>query len=141
MGVYPDPHSDFGARVRAKLAKEHVIWMTTVGADGTPQPNPVWFVPDGDDLVIYTTKNALRLRHLRRNPHAAFAFNSDPRGDDVVILTGTVALDNHLPPCHQLPAYRQKYGSDAIAISGTEEAFADEYSVPLRATIAKVRGF
>ena len=32
--------SAFGARLRDRLETETVIWMTTVGLDGTAQPNP-----------------------------------------------------------------------------------------------------
>ena len=38
--VLPDPSTTFGKRVRERLAEEIVVWLTTVGADGTPQPNP-----------------------------------------------------------------------------------------------------
>jgi len=37
----PDPSTAFGERVRRLLRDERVIWITTVGKDGTPQPNPV----------------------------------------------------------------------------------------------------
>jgi predicted pyridoxine 5'-phosphate oxidase superfamily flavin-nucleotide-binding protein len=30
------------------LHEAHVIWLTTVDADGTPHPNPVWILWDGD---------------------------------------------------------------------------------------------
>ena len=29
-----------------------MIWLTTMGSDGTPQPTPVWFLWDGDNLWI-----------------------------------------------------------------------------------------
>jgi len=48
MSVFPDPNTPFGERVQRRLATSKVIWLTTVGADGTPQPNPVWFVVDGE---------------------------------------------------------------------------------------------
>jgi hypothetical protein len=39
--VLPDPATPFGERVARRLREEAVIWLTTMGADGTPQPNPV----------------------------------------------------------------------------------------------------
>jgi hypothetical protein len=44
--VLPDPATTFGKRVRRRLRDEPVSWFTTVGADGTPQPNPEAFSED-----------------------------------------------------------------------------------------------
>jgi hypothetical protein len=38
-----------GERVRRRLTGEMTIWLTTVGRDGTPQPNPVGVGWDGGD--------------------------------------------------------------------------------------------
>ncbi len=46
------PSTPFGARVAQRLREEHLIWLTTVGADGTPQPNPVWFLWDGASVLV-----------------------------------------------------------------------------------------
>src|SRR6478609_6474665 len=46
MTVIPD--TEFGARVRQRLQDETLIWFTTTSADGTPQPNPVWFLWEPD---------------------------------------------------------------------------------------------
>ena len=55
-GPLPDAGSNFGRRVRERLRVEQVIWLTTTQADGTPQPNPVWFVwEDPDTLIVYNT--------------------------------------------------------------------------------------
>src|SRR5882724_4677941 len=67
--VLPDPSTTFGKRVRDRLAKETVIWLTTVGADGTPQPNPVWFLWEGEDtILVYNRTDANRVTHVRRAP-------------------------------------------------------------------------
>lgn len=39
------PSGALGERVRRRLRDEHII--STVGADGTRQPNPVWFLWGG----------------------------------------------------------------------------------------------
>ena len=31
-----------------------MAWMTTVGDDGTPQPNPVWFLWDEDGFLVFS---------------------------------------------------------------------------------------
>ena len=34
-----------------RISQDKVAWLTTITDRGGPAPNPVWFVPDGDDLV------------------------------------------------------------------------------------------
>ncbi|MFE4564688.1 pyridoxamine 5'-phosphate oxidase family protein [Streptomyces anulatus] len=46
-----DAATPFGEEVGKRLAEEHVIWLTTIGADTTPQPNPVWFHWENDGRV------------------------------------------------------------------------------------------
>ena len=41
----------YGERVRRRLTGEMTIWLTTVGRDGTPQPNPAGFGWDGGDSL------------------------------------------------------------------------------------------
>ena len=56
--VMPDPSTPFGERIARRLREEHLIWLTTVDAFGTPQPNPVWFLWDGDTVLIYNCNDA-----------------------------------------------------------------------------------
>ena len=49
--VLPDPATPFGACVAQRLREDAVIWLTTVAANGTPQPNPVWFLWDGHSVL------------------------------------------------------------------------------------------
>jgi hypothetical protein len=32
-----------------RIDEDRVVWLTTVTDSGVPAPNPVWFVPDGED--------------------------------------------------------------------------------------------
>jgi len=141
MPVIPD--SEFGARVRARLRDEETIWLTTTTANGTPQPNPVWFLWNDEDetVLVYNANDAKRLDRFALQPRVALNFNTDESGDDVVVLTGVVeqALDVPAPDRHE--AYLAKY-ADAIGRIGMDnDSFAQKYSVPIRVRIEKVRGF
>src|SRR5579872_2560932 len=122
--VLPDPTTPFGRRVTERLRDEHLIWLTTSSADGTPQPNPVWFLWDGSSILIYSLPDAARLLHLKRNAKVALNFDGNGKGGDIVIITGEARVSQDDPPADQLPAYVEKY-HDFIARSfGTPEAFA-----------------
>jgi PPOX class probable F420-dependent enzyme len=139
--VFPDPSTPFGQRVQRRLRDEQVIWLTTVGADGTPQPNPVWFVVDGRIAVVYNRSDARRLGHIRRNPRVALHLDGDGRGGDVIVLTGTAEIAADQPLAHEFPPYLAKYRQAAERVSGKVDEFSADYSVALRITIDRVRGF
>jgi PPOX class probable F420-dependent enzyme len=139
--VLPDPATPFGARVARRLREEMVIWLTAMAEDGTPQPNPVWFLWDGASFLIYCQKEAKRLEHLRRNPRVALHFNSSGQGEDIVVFTGTARLATGEPPADQNRAYMEKYRDGIAAVVGTPQEFVAQYSMPVRVTLERVRGF
>jgi PPOX class probable F420-dependent enzyme len=51
--------------------------LATTMADGGPHVMPVWFVLDGDDLVLTTGKGSVKGRNLVRNPRVALVIDDD----------------------------------------------------------------
>ena len=139
--VLPDPATPFGARVARRLREEMIVWLTAVAADGTPQPNPVWFLWDGASFLIYCQRGAKRREHIRRNPHDALHFESGRQGDDVVVFTGTARIASGEPPADQNRQYMEKYRDGIAKVVGTPQEFAAQYVVPVRVTPERVRGF
>jgi PPOX class probable F420-dependent enzyme len=138
--VLPDPSTPFGAQVARRLREEMVIWLTAEAADGTPQPNPVWFLWDGASFLIYCQRGAKRLEHIRRNPRVALNFNSSAQGEDVVVFTGTAHMATGEPSADQNRAYLAKYQKSIEQIAGSVQDFVAQYSVALRVTPDHVRG-
>lgn len=139
--VLPDPATAFGKRVRDRLQTEYVIWLTTVGPDGTPQPNPVWFWWSDGEVLVYNLPAARRLTNIRDRPRVALHFNGTDRGGDIVVLTGTTRRDEQAPPAHEAPGYADKYRTGMGRVSGSSAAFGAAYSVALRIRVTRVRGF
>jgi PPOX class probable F420-dependent enzyme len=138
------PGGPFGERVTRRLTEETVAWLTTVGADGTPQPNPVWFLWDGAaSVLVYNRPDAQRLRHLAARPNLSLNLNSTGDGGDVVVVAGTAHQDGTVPaPApDRNDAYLAKYRDAMEGVSGSIEKFAADYSVPLRIDIRRIRGF
>lgn len=141
-----DTSTEFGQRVTRRLAEEPVVWLTTVSPHGTPQPSPVWFLPTGDDeVVIYSQPNTPKIRNIEANPNVALSFNATHSGGDVVVFQGEARIDPEAPAANDVPDYIEKYserGKDTLGGTGlTPERFAAEYSVPVRITLKKLRGF
>src|SRR3954454_1502344 len=104
------PDGPFGERVARRLTEERVAWLSTVAADGTPQPNPVWFLWDGaDSVLVYNRPDARRLRHLASRPNVSLNFDGDGGGGDIVVLAGTAQLDRTAPAPDRNDAYLAKY--------------------------------
>lgn len=56
---------------RAFLDAPQVAVLATVSPAGRPQATPVWYLLDGDEIVINTSKGRLKLRNLEKNPRVA----------------------------------------------------------------------
>jgi PPOX class probable F420-dependent enzyme len=64
--------------VRAFLQQRHIARMTTLSPDGYPHTVPVWYMLDGDDLVVATGYQTRKLRNIRANPKGALVIGGDP---------------------------------------------------------------
>jgi PPOX class probable F420-dependent enzyme len=136
----PSPETPFGARVAKRLSEESIAWLTTVDANGVPQPNPVWFLWDGESALIYSLNTAARLKHIATHPEVSLNFNTDAAGDDLVILTGRVRLAPEEPPVDRNAPYLAKYGEDINNLFSNPAGMAQQYSVALRFEPDKIRG-
>ena len=135
-----DTGSEFGARVVRRLAEDTIGWLTTVSADGTPQPSPIWFLWDGETVLIYSQPDTPKLRHIAANPHVSLNLDGNGRGGDIVILTGEAQVDDVAPSSDVLPAYQDKYAPGIRQLGMTAESFAQAYNVPIRFRPTKLRG-
>lgn len=138
----PDPSTPFGRRVRQRLREEQVIWIITVGKDGTPQPNPVGFLfQDDGSILIYNAAKANRINHVVDRPSVALHFDGDGTGRDIVVFTGTARRAHGVLPPHENQAFLAKYGDGMAQRSGSAEKFSEDFPVPLRIEITRTRGF
>jgi PPOX class probable F420-dependent enzyme len=132
--------TSLGRHALERLDRDAVIWLVTVGFDGTPQPRPVWFLWQQDQLLIYSRPGTFKLAHLAANPRVALHFDSDGWGGDIVVLTGEAHRDEAIPPADRVTAYIEKYTRGIQDIGMTPESFAADYSVPIRVKPDHLRG-
>lgn len=136
-----DLNTKFGRKAKRRLQKEQEIWLTTTGADGTPQPRPVWFWWDGESFLLYSEPQAHKLAHIANHPTVALNLNSDSADVGVVVIIGTAALAPDAPPPHKHKSYMKKYGKGIAELKMTPEEFSARWSVPVRVTPQKLRGW
>jgi PPOX class probable F420-dependent enzyme len=141
-----EPLMDFKTKLGRKakrLIKENiVIWLTTVDASLTPQPRPVWFIWDVDSFLIFSQPNAHKVQHLIERPQVSLNFNTDPTGDEVVVVfLGTAVIEPNAPPADKVSAYIKKYRSEMKALKMSPAEFSRSYSVAIRITPTALRGW
>ncbi|MEV0290628.1 TIGR03667 family PPOX class F420-dependent oxidoreductase [Kribbella sp. NPDC050820] len=136
-----DTSTGFGKRIARQLDDERVVWLTTVGKSGTPAPNPVWFLWHGDRLLIASQPNKAKLHNVAAHPQVALNFNATHTGGDVGVISGTAVVDDAPITGDELAAYNNKYADDIAGLGMTNEQFHADYSVIIRITPEKLRGF
>lgn len=138
-----DWKTKIGRVAKKHLKSEYFVWLTTMDATGTPQPRPVWFIWEKDSFLIFSQAKAHKLKHIKKNPQVSLHFNSaDKKGEKrLIVFTGTAQIENTAAPAHKLRAYMKKYRAGITGLGATPEQFAGEYSVAIRITPTKLRGW
>ncbi|HEX5499721.1 MAG TPA: PPOX class F420-dependent oxidoreductase [Thermomicrobiales bacterium] len=70
QGIVPERYHDI-------LASKALGHLATIGADGRPQVNPVWFIADDGHVYLSVKADTVKYRNLRANPRVAMSI-SDP---------------------------------------------------------------
>lgn len=127
---------DLTQEVSGRLESDHFGWLTTVAKSGQPVPRLVWFYFDGTDIVVYTTGQAAKVRHVENHPQVSLNLDSDGSGGGIIVIGGEATVDaTDADPRKDAP-YWAKYSADAEKI-GIADAMAS-YGTRLRIRIDKV---
>ena len=132
-----DPTTGAGGRAERRLREEEVAWLTTVRPDGQPQSVPIWFLWDGDTLLLYSRPGQQKLKNIGQNSRVGLNLNSNARGGDVVRVEGTAEIVADVPPANEVGEYLEKYRQAIARIGFDPDSFARAYSVALRVTPAR----
>lgn len=127
-------------RTANRLDLESIGWMTTVSPAGTPLASPVWFLFDGDTILVYSLAGTPRTANIAANPRVSFHLDGDGLGGDVVVIEGDAVIDESEPKCYDVPAYMDKYQKFMDNYGWTPEYFSERYPVPIRIIPTRVRG-
>ena len=52
------------------LDEQKIVSVATIGPRGRPHLVPLWYVPDGDELIGWTYAKSQKAKNLERDPHA-----------------------------------------------------------------------
>lgn len=100
-------------RYRDLLDSTALGHVATIGANGKPQVNPVWFIWDGEHLLLSVKPETAKYRNLRANPAVAMSISDPTHPDRYLEVRGEVvafALFDNLSWVNQLA--RKYTGAD-----------------------------
>jgi PPOX class probable F420-dependent enzyme len=130
---------DMPIEAQRRISQDKVVWLTTITDWGVPAPNPVWFAPDGDHLVVFSTPHARKVRNIEQRPAVTLHFNSNPDGGDVVVITGDAMIGRGRQPS-ALGAYLEKYEASITGPLGmTVDEIDRTYTTEIRIRPTRVR--
>ena len=132
--------TDFGARAQRRLTEDQVVWLTTVDVHDKPQPRPVWFLWDGESLLVYSRPQAHKVHHIETNPHVSLNFNSDHYGSDIVVLLGEAHIVKSPIPEDLMARYVEKYSQGMKDLDLTPADFSNTYSLGIKIIPTSLRG-
>jgi PPOX class probable F420-dependent enzyme len=100
-------------KARAFMQERRFAVLGTLNADGSPQMTIMWYLLEGDTIVMNTMIGRLKDRNLRRDPRISLCI---PDGYNYVTVSGTAELIDD-PEIAQYDIYRL-----AVRYDGEEDA-------------------
>jgi PPOX class probable F420-dependent enzyme len=100
--------------------------LATVGRGGAPHVTPVWFVLDGEQLVLTTPAESVKGRNLRRDPRVAVVVDDETPPYAFVHIRGRASLSEDRG---ELLRYATEIGGRYMGAQRAEE-FGRRNAVP-----------
>jgi PPOX class probable F420-dependent enzyme len=142
MGFAIDTSTDFGTKTARRVVEEKLAWLTTVDRNGTPQPNPVWFLWDDGAFVVFSQPNQAKLANIARTERVSFNFEATEDEEPVTTFTGRAEIVDCATVGREiLDRYAAKYAEGMARIEQPREQYEAAYTAVIRITPEKVRGW
>ena len=126
------------AHIDQRLHSDYVIWLNSVRPDNRPHAVVVWFLWDGESVLIFSRPKNQKVVNIRNNPNVVLGLDNTNDGADPVTIEGTAQLLAPGDISATLQAYVQKYGEGMKGIGYTPEQMAAQYSQGIRITPTRV---
>ena len=116
-------------KARALLQERRFAVLGTINKDGSPQLTTMWYLLDGDVILMNTKAGRTKERNMRRDPRISVCIED---GYSYVTISGTVEMIDD-PQVAQRDIYRLavRYNGEEEAKRQMEEQFSKETRVTL----------
>ena len=116
-------------KARAFLQEPRFAVLGTLNQDGSPQLTTMWYLLEGETIIMNTKAGRLKERNMRRDPRISVCV---PDGYSYVTISGIVEMIDD-PQISQQDIYRLavRYDGEESAKQQMEEQFSKETRVTL----------
>jgi PPOX class probable F420-dependent enzyme len=117
-------------KARAFLLERRFAVLGTINQDGSPQLTTMWYLLDGDFIMMNTKTGRAKERNMRRDPRISVCV---PDGYSYVTISGTVEMiDDQQIAQRDIYRLAVRYDGEEEAKRKVEEKFSKETRVTLR---------
>lgn len=134
-----DTSTDRGKHVERRLHEDGIGWLTTVRPSGQPDSVPVWFLWNGETILIYSQPQQTKMHNLAHNPKVTFTIDGTNDGSDVIRIEGVAQHDEAHPRVQDNPAFIEKYADGIRRIGYAPEEMGNAYSAAIIITPTRFR--
>lgn len=78
---------------RAFLQRPLIARLSVIDPDGYPHTVPVWYLLDGDDIVMISEQSTRKVRYARQNPKGAVVIGGDSGDGSGYLLKGDLSIE------------------------------------------------
>ncbi len=118
------------------LDEKRFAVVATINADGTPQQTVLWYMLNGDKIIMNTAVGRVKEKNLKRDLRISFCVEE---GYQYVTLEGRAELDYDQERAHEdIQALAVRYQGEEAGRKMAENTFNKEERVTIRMTIEDV---
>lgn len=124
---------------RTFLNETHFAVLATISQDGMPQQTTMWYLLEGETIVMNTKAGRLKDQNMRRDPRISICVEDGYR---YVTICGTVTMIDD-PEISQRDIYRLalRYSGEQGAARQMVETFSQEHRVTLHLRCERVHEY
>ncbi|HZR41191.1 MAG TPA: PPOX class F420-dependent oxidoreductase [Ktedonobacteraceae bacterium] len=121
--------STLSEKARAFLQERRFAVLATLNRDGTPQQTTMWYLLQGDTIVMNTKAGRLKDRNMRLDPRISICVED---GYNYVTISGRVELiEDHETAQQDIYRLAARYHGEEVAKQRMAEGFSKEKRVTL----------
>lgn len=100
--------------VRQFLHKPLIARLSTIDFEGYPHTVPVWFDVDGNDVVVISVRQTIKIRYIQANPKGAISIGGQNEDGGGYLIKGELSIEEDPDDIWvKRLIYRYESGTDA----------------------------
>jgi PPOX class probable F420-dependent enzyme len=116
-------------KARAFLQERHFAVLATINKDGSPQLTTMWYLLQGDTIMMNTKEGRIKDLNMKRDPRITICVED---GYNYVTISGTVAMIDDQETAHQdIFRLAVRCHGEQKAKRQLEEQFSKEHRITL----------